>query len=288
MGSTSPNNELTDLQSVEYNLLLEFDRVCKKLDLRYFLSSGTLLGAVRHSGFIPWDDDIDVLMFRKDYDRFLKFAPAEIGPRYFLQTNESEKEYPFPFAKLRDSETTLIEKEVRDLNINQGIYIDIFPLDGIPTNKLLRNLGWVPLSIIGYLSLFKKVRKQTPHKLGIMFKILDSIIPIKAWTLSRMYVSLCKMCDVDKAKFVAFSSWPDYPFDLIVYRKSLFEETVVLNFHGRLFPAPSGYDELLKQLYGDYMVLPPEEKRNSHHRNVQIDTTKSYREYVVVERNRSQ
>ncbi|MHA1288477.1 MAG: LicD family protein, partial [Candidatus Thorarchaeota archaeon] len=225
------------------------------MNLKYYLSSGTLLGAVRHSGFIPWDDDIDVIMFRKDYEKFLESAPNEIGSQYFLQTHASEKQYPFPFAKLRNSETTLIEKEVNKFNINQGIYIDIFPIDGIPTNRLLRTLGWIPISIIGYLSLFKTVRKESPHKFAIIFRILNFIIPIKAWTLSSLYISLCKLCDVDKAKFVAFSAWPDYSFDLIIYRKSLFEETIMLHFHDHLFPVPSGYDELLKQLYGEYMVL---------------------------------
>ena len=287
MDYNHPDSNLRDLKSVELDLLLEFDRVCKKLNLEYFLSSGTLLGAVRHSGFIPWDDDVDVMMFRKDYEKLLKLAPNEFAPQYFLQTQTTDMEFPFPFAKLRDSMTTLIEEQLSGLDINHGIYIDIFPLDGVPTNESLRKLGWIPISIIGYLSLSKTVRRDSPHKLAIIFKILNSIIHVKARTLLKIYTSLCRLCDAEKTKYVAFSSWPDYPFNRIIYKKSIFERTVMLRFHGHFFPAPSGYDDLLKQIYGDYMVLPPEEKRLSNHRYILIDANKPYQEYIGTEQSKA-
>ena len=126
---------MNELQKVEFDLLRYFIEICEKLNLNYFLVCGSALGAARHEGFIPWDDDMDVGMYREDYNKFMKLAPALLPEGIFLQNYKTDPKYPHVFAKLRNSNTTYIEKSAKDLDINHGIYIDIFPLDGYPENR---------------------------------------------------------------------------------------------------------------------------------------------------------
>ena len=127
--------EQEKLKQIELNLLVCFKEICEKHKLDYFLTGGTLLGAVRHKGFIPWDDDIDVGMPREDYETFLRVASSCLPDGIFLQTRKTDPEVPFNFAKLRDSRTTFIETSIKDLDINHGVYIDIFPIDYFPASK---------------------------------------------------------------------------------------------------------------------------------------------------------
>jgi len=138
------------LKAIELDIFKAFLKVCKENDLRYFLAGGTLLGAVRHKGFIPWDDDMDVLMPRKDYDRFLEIGQSLLPPEYFLQTRQTDREYPCNFAKIRDSRTTFVEKSLKDRVINHGVYIDIFPLDYFPQSPVVQQwkLFWWKLSSV--------------------------------------------------------------------------------------------------------------------------------------------
>ena len=124
---------MTDLQAKELSLLRAFTDVCEKLELEYFLVCGSALGAVKYKGFIPWDDDVDVALKRADYDVFLERAQELLPDGIFLQNHRTDPAYPNIFSKLRDSNTTYIEKSVAHLPINHGIYIDVFPLDEYPT-----------------------------------------------------------------------------------------------------------------------------------------------------------
>ena len=124
------NNDLNELKRIELEMLKTFIKICKKHNFMYFLVGGTCLGSVRHGGFIPWDDDIDVGMPRSDYNKFIKIASEELPGNMFLQTFFTDEQYPCAFAKIRNNDTTFIEKGLRKSNINHGIYIDIFPLDG--------------------------------------------------------------------------------------------------------------------------------------------------------------
>lgn len=117
---------MTDLQKVEFDILVEFDRICRKFNLKYFLFSGTLLGAVRHGGFIPWDDDIDVAMPINDYYKFVKICKTELGEDYFLQTYNTDY-VNFWYAKIRKNNTTMLESGFENVNMHHGVWIDIFP-----------------------------------------------------------------------------------------------------------------------------------------------------------------
>lgn len=126
------------LRIIEVDILDEVVRICNKYDINYYLAYGTLIGAVRHKGFIPWDDDIDIWMFREDYDRFAKIAEKELSEKYYYQDWHKEKEYPYNFAKVRLNDTVVLQKPITKLNIHHGIYIDIFPLDNINLKRFTK------------------------------------------------------------------------------------------------------------------------------------------------------
>lgn len=130
--------EMQKINEVQLEIFKEFVKVCYKLNLKYYMAHGSLLGAIRYHGFFPFDDDIDLLMPRKDYDRLLKEGQVLLPEKYFIQSCKTEKEYPLAFAKIRDSETAFIQPVMKNFNVNQGIYIDIFPLDFFPENTFVQ------------------------------------------------------------------------------------------------------------------------------------------------------
>ena len=135
-------------QQVLAELLHEFDRVCKKYDIKYALFAGSALGAVRHRGFIPWDDDLDVVVERSDYEKLIKIAPEAFGDEYYFQVELSEH-WPLPFSKLRKNGTTCLEKyHPKDKEIHQGIYIDVFPVDNASDNPLLRRVQFYASKVV--------------------------------------------------------------------------------------------------------------------------------------------
>ncbi len=127
----APKTLIKEVQAIELEILLEVDRICREYEIPYFLDSGTLLGAVRHKGFIPWDDDIDIGMLRSDYERFLSIANRELGSEYFLQTYRTDGA-PIMFAKVRKKGTTFVEFRLRNIPMEHGLFIDVFPYDFLP------------------------------------------------------------------------------------------------------------------------------------------------------------
>lgn len=129
------NETLRKLQLVELEIANEIKRVCVENNIKYFLESGTLLGAVRHGGFIPWDDDMDIGMMRDEYEKFLKIAPEKLSSEFILQTWKNEKDYSLTFAKVRKLDTIFLEYEFKDSSMHNGIWVDIFPYDSVPEKK---------------------------------------------------------------------------------------------------------------------------------------------------------
>ena len=147
------NIDIKEIQNQQLMILKELDRICQKHNIKYHLMGGTLLGSIRHKGFIPWDDDIDVSMIRADYEMFLDVCGRELNSGYFLQTNKTDKNYIMQFAKLRKNHTLFIEKSMNDLDIHHGIYIDIFPLDNILPDTKRGSFQQKLLYILGRLNL---------------------------------------------------------------------------------------------------------------------------------------
>ena len=269
------HSQIKELQAVALALFKDFLQVCGTLGLRYYVLGGTALGAVRHKGFIPWDDDIDVGMPRADYQVFLEKAQALLPESVFLQTFETDPEFYANFAKLRNSGTTFIETSLRNSNMNHGVYIDIFPLDDYPDGKWDR--FWV-----------KACNMLLNGRLAAAFYYDDSL-PLR----SRLKHTICKiLCpSLDKAlrdrdllmrscrsgSILAnyCGAWGEKEF----VPAEWFSDGCELEFEGLPVRVPKEYHRYLTQLYGDYMTPPPPEKRIGHHYADVIDLHKPYTAY---------
>ncbi len=265
--------DMTALRKIETKMLEEFIAICKKYNFRYYLIGGTCLGAVRHQGFIPWDDDIDVGMPRKDYEDFLKVAQKELSENIFLQTAETDVNYANNFAKLRDSNTTFLETTVKNFNINHGVFIDIFPLDGC--NQTQRFKRKERFYMRGIQCAFYVENSRLSKKI---LKKVKRIVFGNYRKLRDKRDKLLKQLDYDQSMIIAnyCGAWGEKE----VMPKEVFGDGVFAKFENMDVIIPEKWDEYLTRLYGEYMVFPPEEKRISHHYCEVIDLSKSYREYI--------
>ncbi len=272
--------DIKKLKNIELDIFKVFIDICKKNSLTYFLLGGTALGAVRHKGFIPWDDDIDVALPRKDYEMFLKIAQNHLPENMFLQTYETDKNYPQPFAKIRRNDTAFIEKTSSHLNINHGVYIDIFPLDGFPSNtkdkRIFRLKEKICKVIICGAFFTDNTYKKTLKKI-ILNEIIPFLFPNYQKAVSKLD-RLYKKYPYDTSQIAAnfAGAWGDKE----VMPKSYFGKGSKGEFEGIEVNLPEKYHEYLTSLYGDYMTPPPPEKRIGHHYCTVIDLEKSYKNYM--------
>lgn len=273
-------NEQTTIKEKAFQLLCEVDSICKKNNIRYFIYAGTLLGAVRHKGFIPWDDDIDVVMFRSEYNRFIEACKTQLNTdNYFLQTIYSDPLTSNPWAKLHDVNTAFISG-VRRAGTVEGINIDIFPVDNVPDNQSIRNIRG---NLIDKMNLIYQYRFQAHLKNAgwkmRLFQRTISLIP--PWNEQRY--KICYDCYIQKynryhTRDVVYLSNRKYK-KKIVPREWL-SESVEVFFEGKQFPAPKEWNKVLISLYGNnYMQLPPEKDRVTVHGTKIIDVNHSWRSY---------
>lgn len=264
--------DLAKHRQVLLELLGEFDRVCKKHSIDYVVFCGTALGAVRHKGFIPWDDDLDVSMLRKDYERFLQVAPGELGEQFFLQAEFSDH-WPMNFSKLRKNSTTYLEKyHPKDNKTHQGIYIDIFPCDNAARQEWVRKLQFYASRVVVAKALSAR-GYETDSKGKKLFIALCRLLPMKPFHSFAMgakresspYVHTFLACTSNIKKGV--------------YRREWFTDTMEMDFEDRKVPLSAHYDALLTTMYGDYMRLPSEEERKVKEHAILIDTERNYTEY---------
>lgn len=268
------------LKEVELRMFLEFLKICKKNSLSYFLVGGTALGAVRHKGFIPWDDDIDVALPREDYDRFLEIAQGLLPDDMFLQTYKTDKNTPFSFAKIRKTDTTFIEKPTSMLKINHGVYIDIFPLDGYPKTFLKRKILSIKCRLLQLPvsnALFTEVHEQLTVKQKLANKLSAILYPDYREAVEKRDL-LFKKHPYHASEIIANYSgaWGIKE----VMPKEIFGEGIKGSFEGIDVILPQHYHQYLTRLYGDYMELPPIEKRKAPHNCTVIDLGRSYIEYM--------
>ncbi|WP_288868594.1 phosphorylcholine transferase LicD [uncultured Parvimonas sp.] len=268
--------DFDSLKKKELEILKEFISCCEQMNLTYYICYGTLIGAIRHGGFIPWDDDIDVCMPRHDYDKFISEGSKFLPENYFIQTMDTDPKYALNFAKLRDSDTTLFEKHVVDVDINHGVFIDIFPFDGYVKgqNKVLdlrvkENPVFEESDTNIISNTLNGLGKKLTYKLG-------ETIPNKLKTdLSKLSVPKDNP-SFEESEYVACLV---DSFSIIPFKKEFLGKGTKVDFEGIKVNAPENYDEYLKILYGDYMKLPPEDQRENHHNFHIADVNKSFREY---------
>lgn len=257
--------ELRKLQLIELEMLIEFDRICRKYDIKYSLDGGTLLGAVRHKGFIPWDDDIDVIMLRREYQRFKKAAKKELDTeRFFLQDYTTDPEYRWGWAKLRRNGTSFIRSGQEHLKQHDGIFIDIFVADAVPDDRLARAFHHMICFLIRK-GLYSTVGKNNANNLAesALYTALDKI-PRDRYFRLRNKIAIGAQKKYPTSKLVAHYTH-GYPHSCFFgMPRKCFDEMIETDFEGRKFFVFKQYDEYLTLLFGDYMALPPEEKRKPH------------------------
>ena len=271
--------ELRELQLCELDALLFFDEYCRKHELTYYLCGGCLIGALRNKGFVPWDDDIDVLMPRPDYERFLKLYRQENPSKRFVLVND-EKAGDFTgniFAVISDTDHTLVKEYQQDIDMPKGLPLDIFPIDGLASGKLARYTQYFWTMIY---SLFRSrtVPKNHGGLLGIGSKVLLSIFrsdkaKYKIWKYAQKRMTRYSF---DESENVA-ELCAGFYFMKKVYPRSIYDGITEVEFEGHKFLAMKNYDEYLKIPFGNYMELPPEEERVPHHDIVALELNKPCR-----------
>lgn len=257
------NSITTDeIKKIQLDILLAVDRFCKDNNIDYYLCGGTLLGAVRHKGFIPWDDDIDIQMKRNDYERFI----VEFDhPIYKTININNTSNYYLSNTKVIDSRTFLIEEVKKPIPL--GVFIDIFPLDQLPNNRLLLRITNAVIAIFRRILLVKNISNSAQRS-----TIKNSILSIGYWifkpitnkTIITSINCLSQLFNNSKASNIACISSFSYGLKEVVPATD-YAYPVDCQFEGYSFSAPNGYENILKSWFGDYMILPPKEKQVSHH-----------------------
>ena len=255
--------ELRKLQLIELELLIEFDRICRKYDIKYSLDGGTLLGAVRHKGFIPWDDDIDVILLRKEYQKFKKAAKKELDTeRFFLQDYTTDPHYRWGYAKLRRNGTVFIRAGQEREKYHGGIYIDVFVVDNVPDKWPDRQIHHFLCFLIRkglYSAVGKNVAKNPVEK--IAYQVMSAI---PRDTYFRFRNRLAKLLMRKRTELVSHYTY-EYPKRCMYgMPRVCFDEMAEVDFEGYRFSVFRKRDLYLKTLYGDYMKLPPKEKQLPH------------------------
>ena len=253
-------------KKVQLGILDEIARYCDENGLKYFLAAGTLIGAVRHKGFIPWDDDIDIDMPREDYNKFMKSYPNT--GRYKTVSLYNDKDYYLPYGKVVDSRTLL--KEEVSIGKSIGVYVDIFPIDNLTDNyKDGVNLCQKNQKLQTLLN-FKTIKyssKRTIWKNIILLLGKTLLYPLKyKWIVSKMDENSQLYINNKSSKYVGSISYGNNP-EKVVINRYLIEDIIDLDFEGKKYHCPKEYHKLLTNYYGDYMTPPPENKRYSTHVN---------------------
>lgn len=252
-------SELRRMQRIQVELLRELDRVCRLHNIKYIIASGTLLGAVRHQGFIPWDDDIDVEMLREDYEAFRRAAETDLDPRMFFQDARTDREYPWLYGKLRMNGTSAVRAGQEHLKMHSGVFIDIFPRDPMPNSNWGKRI-YELAALICRKTLYARVRcVSASTALGRLGWTLLSRVP-KAVPFG-VERALRQSADPRRAVRVRCYGYHGR-YETEGYDKRWFTELIELPFEGSAYYAPADWHGYLTFVYGpDYMTPPPEAER---------------------------
>ena len=256
---------LRKLQLEELEILKRFVRICDKHGLRYYLVGGTLLGAVRHRGFIPWDDDIDVAMMRSDYECFAEICQKELGAEYFYQSPETDPYYFLTYAKIRKNGTLAYEERFRNSKFNKGVFIDIIPLDHSPGPSLICHLLFNVLAIMNYRGQIDSGETYHPYQ-ELLGKI--GYICLSLWGKRQLVDLRVKIIGLSKRlsknRFLASYSGA-YGYYKEIFPMSWFGEGSTVTFEGGKYKAPAAAVAVLSQIYGeDFLKIPPDSIMKGH------------------------
>lgn len=266
--------DIRPLQLRVLEILLAVDKACKAHGLRYYIVAGTLLGAVRHKGFIPWDDDLDIAMPRADYDKLIAHCKEYLPAQFEMICGENDAVYPLPFAKIQDAHTTIIER--MHLRYLGGIYIDVFPLDGVPSNSLSRRWHFIKYE---YYKRCLYLCCRDPYKHGHGPSSWVPLLVQKIYNHQELFRKMRKLqteVDYDSSDMVV-----DHDDGLRgVMPHTVFGTPTPIMFEGKEVMGIEQADRYLSQKYGDYMTIPPHDDQRQHNFHY-LDLQKPYREYAA-------
>lgn len=272
--------ELKKVQNKCLEITLVFKEFCDRHGLLFYFCGGCCIGALRNGGFIPWDDDIDVFMPREDYEKMCRLWKEEMDESKYRLSRSSETEFlRSQLTAITDEDTTFIKERQQDLDMAHGIRLEVLPLDGCPSSRWKRKI-----QLLWGLAYQIYINQEAPTSKGKIFYGIGRIMLALAPGWRRRY-RMARMCERHMSKYPIREC--DYVTELCVrynymvneYPKEIFESAVYKPFEGFEMPLPAGYETYLHMAFGDYMELPPEEKRVPSHDGVCIDVDHSYRTY---------
>lgn len=256
------DTELLEIQKIQRELISEVDRICKDCGIHYNMVGGTMLGAIRHGGYIPWDDDADIGFLRKEYEKFREACKTELNTeKYYMQDIRDTKGYRWGYGKLRRKDTQFLRLHQEEMPYEQGISIDLMPFDNVPDSPMLRKIHCF-LCFVLRKCLWSEIGKKQEPKVGVrvLYKIAN-LIPRK--TLVCTYEWLIKSTVNKKTKLVRILTFPT-PKKVYGYNREWYTELKRYSFNDLSLPGAKDYDGYLTVKYGDYIKLPPEGKRKVH------------------------
>lgn len=252
-------SDLCRLQKVEYEMICEVDRICRKNNIKYTLYAGTLLGAVRHKGFIPWDDDADIAFLPEEYEKFYQACKTDLNTeKFFLQDYRTDKYYRWGYAKLRRNDSAFIREGQEHMKYHSGICIDLFTLYNVPDDPIRRKLYFDAFFLIRKTLYSEAGRVSAPNAfLRSVYRVLSKIPKETVFKAANKILCKKPTQQLNLLYIMTSNSKRGVP-------RRCFSGYTQLQFEDRLFMVMQGYDEMLTVAYGDYMKLPPENERYSH------------------------
>ena len=254
---------LRKLQLTELEMLVEVDRICRKYNINYSLDGGTLLGAVRHKGFIPWDDDADIMMSRSEYERFFNICKKELDTeKFFLQEFRTDSKYRWGYSKLRRNGTVFLREGQEHIKCHHGVFIDIFIFDNVPDDYFARRLQYAVCYCIRKGLYSEAGRKCADTLLKKSIYELISFIPRSFWENALL---VARGISAEKeTQLISHLTYPNRKQIKYGLSAQYYDEYTELDFENHRFMVIKNYDQYLRDLFDDYMVLPPVEKRKIH------------------------
>lgn len=255
-------DDLKEVQKIQKELISEVQRICNKCGINFNMVGGTMLGAIRHQGYIPWDDDADIGFLRSEYEKFRDACKTELNhEKFYMQDLRDTEGYRWGYGKLRRKGTQFIRLNQEDMPYEQGVFIDLMPFDNVPNNIISRKIHFAKCFIFRKLfwsEVGKKIEKNRMKR--YVYYVINKIPMAKIIFAYERFIESTVYKDTELVRILTFPT----PQKVYGYKKKWYTELTTYQFDELELPGAKDYDGYLKVKYGDYMKLPPEEKRKIH------------------------